>query len=79
MHLREFPAINRLTSHRELLFGHAKFLESFLTIESDRILIAFLPYFDLDFESHRHIRAPASQIFRLYQIAHPVRPPGDLL
>src|ERR1700680_4140968 len=71
--------VDILAPSLEFLFDYAKFFEPPKELKSDGVPVDLAFQFDLDFKSHRHICASASEILRLHQIAHAVRASSDLL
>ena len=79
MHLRQFPAIDRLATDCKLLFEHAELLEPLRELKSDRELIDCPFQFDLNLKSHRRVSARAGKVLRLNKIAGSIRASGDFL
>ena len=79
MHLRHFSGVQRFTTNSELLIEYTEFFESLRKLKSDNVLVDLGSQLDLDFKSHRHVRASASEILRLHEVAYPVCTSGDPL
>src|ERR1051325_4507715 len=79
MHLCHFSGVDGLAINDDLLFEYTKFFETLRKLEGDSVPVDFTVQLNLDFKSHRHFHAPASEVIRLYQSAYSICTSSDFL
>ena len=79
MHVRHLAAVDGIAADGELLLKYAQFFKPLGELKRNHVPVDLGLQLDLDFKSHGRIRASASEILRLYQVAYPVCAARDLL
>lgn len=77
--LGAITVIERDSANFELFVKYPKLFETFRKLECDRVHIHPRFQLDFDFKAHRDIGTSTSEVLRLHEVTHAIRPSRNLL